>query len=451
MQVKNIIIIGFNTIAENIAKMLCDEENVNLYVIDSSHDLSQKQDVMDAVFIKGTEYDPEILKQANIETAHILINLSEDDSVNIAVSILAKHFNPDIRIISSFNTLSSYSYERLKNNFLNVDMFISPEELSATKIEYLLKHPSIIEYNPLLAGKFTILAFEVEKDMNIIDKSLITVAKMIPNISALVITIQRDGKTIVPNGKTIIRENDIIYTIVQQKNIKEFFEAFNIKTKKINSILILGAGKYSRALVKKIHNQNYDITIIDKDKYAIEEMKAEYPEFKYLVKDIKDADLREKKELFETDVYIAMTDTDQVNLISSVYAKQNTKSTIYSLAFEKEYFNKFNKFKIKHVINPKSLLSNKLLLYLNEDNILSIINLFNEEIKMIEIIPSEKSKLIGKTLSQLKNLPKGTIIGLINHNNHSFIPTGVSVINKNDRLFLFVKNKYVQKALKLFR
>jgi trk system potassium uptake protein TrkA len=90
-------------------------------------------------------------------------------------------------------------------------------------------------------------------------------------------------------------------------------------------------------------------------------------------------------------------------------------------------------------------------LYLNEGNILSIVTIFNEDAEIIELVPSKNSILINRKLKDITEFPPHTLIGVIEHNNHPFIPNGESVIHKNDKLLIFVKKSYLDNVLKLFK
>jgi len=452
MLTKKVIIIGSDAIAMSIAETLCNEPNIHLYIIESNEDdFYRTQDSLDAVFILGDEADPEVLKQANVEDADILITLNRENSVNITVSLLAKYFNPKIKVISAIDTLHS-NYELLsKDKLVDVDLFINPEELTSEKINNLLKNTKIIEYTPILHNKFVILGFEVTNEMSITNKNLIELTKMNPDISMLIVGINRDKEFIMPEGKTVIKSKDLIYFLVLHKHIKRSLEFFLIETKKVEKILIVGGGRYSTSVIKKIANRGYDITIIDRSQKAIDKLKEKYPKLNYIVKDIKDMNLNDSRELFATDLYMALTNNDQVNLITSVYAKQNTDAVVVSLNFDNKHFKDFDRFNIKHIINPKSLISNKLSLYLNEGNILSMVTIFNEDAVIIELVPSKNSILINRKLKDITEFPPHTLIGVIEHNNHPFIPHGESIIHKNDKLLIFVKKSYLDNVLKLFK
>lgn len=442
---RNVIIIGSNSIAMNIAETLCRNSDINLYIIESSEEKYKKiKDSLDSEFIFGNEIDPNILLKANIKECEILLALSDSDSVNISVGLIARYFNKDVKIINHIDKKSDYNYKILNKNILNIDNFISPEKLTAEHIDQLLKHPAIIEYHKIVNGKFIITAFEIKPNSPVIAKKLSEFKKITSKYATLVIGIDNENDFKIPKGDTIIHEGDILYFLISKKDIKPLFEQFNIIERKIETILIGGGGRYSETLLDKIYNKNYSITVLDRSKARIEYLKKLYPNINYLFVDIRNMDKVESKKLFNVDLYIAMTDNDSTNFITSVYAlKSNT--SVLSIYFNQNNFELFNHYKIKNVLNPKSLVVDELLSYFHMGKIISVSSLWNEEIEMVEFVPSKKSKLINKKLKDLKNI--NMLIGVIEHNNHAIIANGDSIIKENDKVLFYVKKEYVDIVL----
>jgi len=443
---KNVIIIGSNSIAMNIADTMCQNPDINLYIIESSKDKFNKiKDTLDAEFILGNEIDPETLMRANIETCDVLLALSEIDSINVTVSLIAKHFNPKVKIINHIDKKYENNYKILNDGILNIDSFISPEQLTSEHIEQLLKHPSIIEYHKIVNGKFIIIAFEVKENNPLLNKKLSELKKeFLSKYSMLITGISNQNYFKIPKGDTVINENDVLYLLIAKKHIKPVFELFNIKNRKIKDILIGGGGRYSEALLDKISKQDYKITVLDRSKTRIKYLQELYPDINYLLVDMRNLDRVESRELFDVDLYIAMTDSDNINFITSVYALKSETKTL-SLYFQHSNFELFNHYNIKNILNPKSLVIDELLSYFHMGKIISVSSLWNEKIEMIEFIPSKESKLINKKLKDIKNY--NMLIGVIEHNGVASIANGDSLVKENDKLLFFAKKEDIDTIL----
>jgi len=443
---KNVIIIGSNSIAINIAETLCKNPDINLYIIESSEEKYKKiKDSLDAEFIYGNEIDPNILLRANIKNCEVLLALSDIDSINISVGLIARYFNSKVKIINHIDKKSDNNYKILNKNILNIDNFISPENLTAEHINQLLKHPTIIEYHKIVNGKFIITAFEVKANSPLVNKKLSELKKeFISKYSMLIIGIDNDNYFKVPKGDTTINKNDVLYLLIAKKHIKPLFELFNIKGRKIKKILIGGGGRYTEALLDEISNKDYSITVLDRSKQRIDYLSNLYPSVNFLFVDIRNMDRVESKKLFNVDLYIAMTDNDNINFITSVYALKS-ETSVLSIYFNQSNFELFNHYKIKNVLNPKSLVIDELLSYFHMGKIISVSSLWNEEVEMVEFIPSSTSKLINK---QLKNLKiADLLIGVIEHNGIASIANGESIIKENDKILFFSKKENIDKIL----
>ncbi len=442
---KNVIIIGSNSIAINIAETLCKNPNINLYIIESSFERYMKiNDTLDAEFIFGDAIDPEILLRANIKECDILLALSDSDTINITISLLARHFNEKVKIINHIDKNSDDNYKILNKDILNIDNFISPEKLTAEHISHLIKHPGMIEYHKIVNGKFFITAFEITLQSPILGKKLSDLKEFLSEYSMLIVGISSNDNFDIPKGDTLINEHDVLYILVAQKHIVPIFEHFGIKGKKINTILVGGGGRYSEALLDKIYKQNYEITVIEHSKRRIEYLKEIYPEVNFLHLDIRNLDRVESQHLFDVDLYISMTDDDNTNFISSVYAS-NSSEEVMSIYLNQKSFELFTNHKIKNLINPKSLVVDELLSYFHIGKIISISSLWNEEVEMVEFIPSKNSKLMNKTL---KDINLNLLIGVIVHNGVAYIANGNSVIKENDKILFFAKKSQIEGILK---
>ncbi|MBN2695527.1 NAD-binding protein [bacterium] len=448
---KQIVIIGTDPIAFQIAKTLCEEPNSDVYIIESSESrYNEINDILDAVVILGYEANPEILKAANIEKADILLALHKFDSINITVSLIAKHYNPKIKIIG---TIDSLSYENYFSFFQDdkaiIDYLVSPELISAETTLQFVKHPSIIDYKTVLKGKFVILGIEIKNGHNFISKKLFEVKKEGVLLSMLIVSMMKNGEMIIPYGDTVIEAGDILYILAPKKNSKSIFEFFCILKEETEKILIGGGGRYARAFLEASRNKGFKITVLEHDKIAIDKIKHRFPDVEVIDADVRNLDSMEQREIFSADYYLAMTDNEYVNFVSSVYAKQIGKMHVIALAYQKDQIDALKRHNIHITVNPKSLIIGKIHQYLHTDSVISIISLWNEQVQMSEIIVPSGCLYLSKPLKELI-LEEGVLIGVVEHNGSAHIADGNTIIHEGDKILVFAKQKKLDIFLKSF-
>lgn len=448
---QHVIIVGTAPIALNIAKTLCEEPNISLSIIESEEKrYLEMKDLLDADFIHGCAADPKILKRAQVQEATLFLALQRDLSVNIAAAMIVRYFNPKTKIISSIDSISFKSYgKKLQEENSFIDQFVCPEILAAETTLQLIKHPYIVEYNPILNGKFVIIGVNIDDEISIVDKPLFKIKQEMIQLSMLVVGISRQKEFIIPRGDTTVISGDILHFLVAKKHVKPLFEKLGIKKTELKKIVIGGGGKFASTFLERIKNKPYEITVLEENPKIIEPMRQQFPKVSFIEADIRHLDLLIDQRIFEADAYIAMTDNEHVNFVSASYAKQISNLKTVTLAFERDNVMLFKNHGIEYVVNPKILIIDKVLGLLHTDNLLSVVTLWNEQGEMVELQPKKGSPLLNKKLKELSILPKGMLIGVVEHKGYAQIADGNTVITEQDRVIFFSKHGMLGHALKL--
>ena len=473
----SIIIIGAGEIGYHIANEL-SLENRNVTLIDSDFERVRflEESGEDLNVIYGSGSSPEVLKQAGVETAEMLIAVANKDEINITACHVASQMNKNIMKIARIRDVDTQNYGNLiMGNPPIIDSIINPEELCAFKIANLSKYPIASDLNYFFDKMALLVGIHVVGDNPLIGKSLIELGKerQKNNFKALIAAIVHDDEAIVPSGEDLVQEGDIIYIVTLSNEIDKILKYFSDEdATEVKNITIFGGsniGYYiARAFEKEtkssldntdsnmsintniiFSNYRYKIKLIEMDAQRSEFLSNKLPKTLVLKGDVLEKAIFENERINESDVFIAATSDQEENIISTLYAKSNGVKKGIAVLKRRNIASLVKNLGIDAGIFPQQVAVAKILERIRKGKILSIILLNQNDIEVDEIQALKGSKLIDKPLKDVK-LPKGSlVIAIEKSNGEVLIPYGESVIKAGDKVAIIMRKTSV-KALEKF-
>mgnify|MGYP001429645028 FL=1 len=272
-----------------------------------------------------------------------------------------------------------------------------------------------------------------------------------PNVDVKVVAIYRDGKNIVPNGDTLILPDDDVFFLATEENMR-FMSELRKSTAKPHNVMIAGGGRVGSALAKKLENI-YNLKLIEKDKHIAKRVSQELSSTVVLNNDIADESLLTNENISEVDYFCAVTNNDQMNILSAKLAKDMGAKKTIAIVNKSSYRNLVSK-EIDIVVSPEDVTIGSLLASVRTSDIVNVHQLRAGDAEAMEIIvhgDSKTSKLVGKKISELK-LPDSIIIGALVRDNSVLLANDDLVIATNDHVIIFVlEKKEISKIEKMFQ
>ena len=449
-----IIILGAGQVGSSLAENLTSESN-DITVIDVNekilHDL---QDRLDLRTITGEASHPDILRQAGADDADMLIAVTDSDETNmIACQVAYTIFHTPTKI-ARVRALGYLSHPQLfQQEALPVDVLISPEQLITQYIQSLIEHPGALQVLDFADGKVQLVGVRAYYGGPLVGHELRTLREHMPGIETRVAAIYRRDRAIIPEGTTVIEADDEIFFVAAPENIRAMISELRKLDKPYKRIMLVGGGNIGKRLAKSLENK-YQVKLIDHNIKRSHDLANELENTIVLNGDASDGNLLIDENIENTDVFCAVTNDEEANILSAMLAKKLGARKVMSLINRAAYVDLIQGGEIDIAISPQHSTISSLLAHVRRGDVVKVHSLRRGAAEAIEAIAhgdKATSKVVGRSIEELK-LPPGTTIGAIVRDKNVIIAHHDTVIEPEDHVILFlVDKKYISKVEQLFQ
>lgn len=449
-----IIIIGAGQVGGTLAENMVGELN-DITLIDTNTEVLQElQDRMDLQVITGHGSHPDTLKKAGAEDADMIIAVTNDDSTNmIACQIAYSLFHTPTKIarIRSSHILK-YRDQLFHNQDIPVDHVIAPEQLVTRDIVRLIDYPGALQVLEFAKGKVSLVAVKAYYGGLLVGHALSTIKEHIPNVDTRVAAIYRNGRPIRPLGTTVIEADDEIFFIAASEHIRAVMNELQKLEAPYKRIMIAGGGNIGAGLAHSLEKK-HQVKLIEHSQKRTEHLASELKNTVVFCGDSSDQELLIEEHIDQFDVFIAVTNDDEANIMSSLLAKRLGVRKTMVLIQRSAYIDLIDSSDIDIAISPQQATVSALLTHVRRGSIDNVYSLRRGAAEAIEIVAKgdeSSSKVVGREIKTLK-LPPGTTIGAIVRGSEVVIAHSNTIIMEEDHVILFLVNKrYISHVEKLF-
>ncbi|MGS2718374.1 Trk system potassium transporter TrkA [Eionea flava] len=457
----NIVILGAGQVGATIAEHLAGEKNDIVVVDHSMERLRELRDRLDIAVVCGHASYPHILEQADIQDADLLIAVTVNDEVNmVACQIAYTLYHTPTKIARIRSSAYSINKDKLfRNEHSPVDVIISPERLVSDYVFRLVEHPGALQVLDFADGAIRLVAVKAYHGGPLVGQELRFLRQHIPNVDTRVAAIYRRGKAIMPEGSTVIEADDEVFFIAARKDIRTVMSELRRLDKPYKRIMIAGGGNIGLRLAKKIENR-YSIKILE---LSADRCRSLSEKLKYAIVlqgSASDQDLLLEENIEETDVFLALTNDDEANIMASLLAKRLGAKKVMTLINNPAYVDLIQGGEIDIAISPQQATVGSLLSHVRSGDMVNVHSLRRGAAEAIEVIAhgdEKSSKVVGKRIEEV-DLPEGATIGAIYRESESekekrvVIAHDNTVIENGDHIIVFLVDKrYTKQVEKLFQ
>ena len=474
-----IIILGAGQIGSSVAESLVSEANdITMVDVDASR-LALLQDRMDLRTVVGSAAHPSELAKAGAEDADMILAVTANDETNLVACKLASTvFNTPTKIARIRSAEYLTHPEVFSPENFCVDFAICPEQIMTDYIKKLMEFPEALQVLDFADGKVSLVAVRAFYGGPLVGQKLQELHKHVPNVDTRVAAIFRKNSPIIPEGDTIIEAEDEVFFLAAAEDIRAVMRELRRMDKPVKRIMIAGGGKIGKRLGEVLED-DYQIRIIERDQENSERLAADLHNTLVLHGDATDEKLLESENIAEMDVFCALTNDDENNIMSSLLAKRMGAHKVIALINRSAYVDLVQSSGIDIAISPAQVTIGSLLAYVRHGDVAAVHSLRRGAAEALELVAHgdmKSSKVVGRKIEEIK-LPKGATIGAIvrdmsaskdgdyvnyfsSEDNHDapdrearvIIVHHDTVIESEDHVIIFVINrKMVQQVEKLFQ
>jgi trk system potassium uptake protein TrkA len=433
----NFIIVGAGEVGYHLASRL-SQEKMDVVVIEKDESKVKRViDTLDVQTIHGSGSSVEILKQAGIEDADILIAATNSDEVNMISCLVASaQSKVPIKIARIRNPEYAQNSGILGEKHLNIDLTINPELEMVRAIARLVEIPDATDVVEFAEGRVRISGIKVDPHSYVIGKRLRDLSKENEKHDIIIAAIFRDDQVIIPRGDDIIQENDLVYAVTESKKIISVTNYFKEKEQRVQRIMILGGGEIGVELAQRLEKKAIKTKLIEHDEQRCSEIAEKLEKTIVLKGNGTDRELLEEENIKDIDVFIAVSEDEQTNILVSLLAKRLGAKKVISLINNISYTPLVSSIGVDIVISPHLAAISRILQFIRKGKVLSVASFTKENAEAIEIIALDTSDLVNRPLRDIK-FPRGAIIGAVVRDKEIIIPTGETIIIPGDRVIIF--------------
>ncbi|MFT5762403.1 MAG: trk system potassium uptake protein TrkA [Polaribacter sp.] len=446
-----IIIAGAGDVGFHLAKLLSYEAQ-DTYVIDFDGDkLEYIDNHLDVFTKKGDATSISLLKEIGIESADLLLAVTESQNTNFTISVIGKALGVKKTIARIDNP------EFLNNDIIDfkkfgVDFMISPQELAANEIKMLLSLSSFNDTVEFEKGLFNIMGTTLEYKSPILDLTVKEAKDKFPLVDFITIAIKREGvsQTIIPRGDTVYNIKDQVYFSVPKRSIENLYPIIGQKQMTIKNVMILGGSRIGFKTARNLCKENFNVKIIEKEKERALDIADKLSNALVINGDGRDIELLEEENIREMDAFIAVTDNSETNIMSCLVAKSKGVKKTIALVENMDYMNISQTIGIDTLVNKKLLAASSIFKHIRKGEVLALANLHNIDAEIFEFEVKQNSKVTKKPIKELK-LPREAVFGGIIRDKEAMMSFGDFQIKAGDKAIVFCLPEAISIVEELFK
>jgi len=461
-----IVILGAGRVGSSVAENLVSEAN-DITVVDTDTERLRKlQDRLDLRTVTGNAGHPEVLARAGARDADLILAVTQSDETNlVACKLAATMFNVPTKIarIRAADYLSHP--EIFAADHFAVDTVICPEQILTDYIVKLIEFPESLQVLEFADGRVSLVGVRAFHGGPLVGQELQTIRKHLPNLDTRVAAIFRQDSPIIPDATTVIEAGDEVFFVAATENIRGVMRELRRMDKPVKRVMIGGGGNIGRRLAQALEKK-YEVKVIEYDRKNAESLAADLGNTLVLAGDVTDEELLKAESIGEMDIYCALTNDDENNIMSSLLAKRMGARRVVALINRSSYVNLVQAGQIDIAISPAQTTIGKLLAHVRQGDCVAVHSLRRGAAEALELVAhgdSKSSKVVGRRIEEIE-LPKGATIGAVVRSHRRgdddsarsehevLIAHHDLVIEPEDHVIVFVVNKrMMSKVEKLFQ
>ena len=439
-----IIIAGAGKVGQTLARQLAAEGHSMTLIDQSSRVLEKTVELHDAMGVQGNCASKEVLLQAGVKEAELLIAATNADEVNLLCCMTAHGINPRLHTIARVRNPEYTEQIMTMPDVFPLSMTVNPEKQAAAEIERLLRFPGFLRRDTFARGRTEIVELRIDGKSKLRDVRLMDLGSII-KCKVLVCAVLRSGTAVAPSGNFVLKEGDRIFVTAPTANLSTLLKNLDIYTRKARKIMLCGGGRVSYYLASMLENDRVSVQLLEKNMDRCLELAAVLPETSVVHADCSNQAVLEDQGIRDCDAVVTLTGMDETNMVISLYAGSQGLPQVITKLSRSENIALADTMKLGSVICPRELCANNIVRYVRAMQsqtgaAVSLHTIADGQAEAVEFLVDSATKNCGIPLRQMKLKPNVLLVS-ITHGTKTEIPNGDSVFNAGDTIVVVTSGR----------
>jgi len=457
-----IIILGAGQVGRTAAYHLAREEANDVTIVDTNDQLLRDlQDRLDIRTVAGNAAHPNILELAGAASADMIVALTNSDEVNMVACQVAWTLFKTRTKIARIRALAYTGHEGLffdtdqpppDGAGFPVDVYISPEEIVTQYVERLIRYSGALQVLEFADGRVRLVGVRAVRGGPLVGQQLRSIRDHLPNVDARVVAIYREGGSILPEGDTVIQHGDEVFFLAATEDMRKVMIELRRVEDAVKRVVIAGGGNIGLRLAQRIE-ERYQVKVIERDQARARRISEILRSTVVLHGDAADEELLIEENIDSADVFCAVTNAEEANILSAMLAKRLGAHRVMALINRPAYAEMMQSGSIDVAISPQSVTIGSLLAHVRRGDVVRVHSLRRGAAEAIEAIAhgARGGKVVGRRVEEVR-LPKGATIGAIVRGQEVIMGHHDTVIEADDHVIVFLTDRrHVEAVERLFQ
>jgi trk system potassium uptake protein TrkA len=445
-----VIIYGAGKAGQYLTRVLTMEGH-ELTVIEPNIATCEKlRALYDISIIESGGIRRDVFNREIFASCELFIAVGPVDEMNIMACSVAKKVGAKKTVARVRNEEFALMNNLVDLHSLGVDLVIHPEKELAKELLNLVLHPNAIDVYELYDGKILIVSILIKENSQIVGKSLANISKIYDLSTTRAVIVEKGPKIIIPRGNYVVKSGDKIYAIAGKENVEHALKVAGYKEEKNKDIMINGCGTIAQTIADALEKTGkFNIKIIVNNEAKANLFSELFPNSLVVYGEATEIDLLAAEGIIDMDFFLALTDNDEANMVSSLLANHLTVKKTVTLIEKTDYFPITKTIGLQRCINSSIATTNAIMRFVKHGNILSSSMLKGIDVEVITFKITDKNRWLELPLHKMK-LPENSIIGVIVRNGRTFVPAGRNKIKPGDEIVIFAERASVLDVEEMF-
>jgi trk system potassium uptake protein len=439
-----IVILGAGQVGRTAAHHLSREEANEVTVVDTDEEiLRDLQDRLDIRTVAGHASYPSVLEAAGVAEADIIVALTNSDEANMmACEVAFTLFRTPTKIARIRSSEYTGRPQLFSEESLSVDVFISPEQLVTDYVERLIRYPGALQVLEFADGKVRLVGVRALRGGLLVSHCLRELPQHLRKLDTRVVAIYRKGRSICPEGDTVIEDGDEVFFLAASNDIRRVMNEMRKQDDPVKRIVIAGGGNICFRLAKALEKTN-QVKLIERDTRRARKVSELLEHAIVLNGDAADEELLVEENIDSADVFAAMTNSEEANILSAMLAKRLGAHKVMALINKPSYTELVESGSIDVAISPQTITIGSLLAHVRRGDVVRVHALKTGTAEALEAVArgdERTSRVVGRTVAQIP-LPEGASIGALVRGDQVIMAHHDTLVLADDHVILFLADR----------